>query len=964
MANALTTLGTRLSARYGGNRLVRWQPNRNPTPPPRPYAEMGVAGTAVFGGYVQIKERSPEWIGRQKWITASELAINTSIVGAGVHYFLNLVAYPHWQFKPSDEDDEEACALAEFCDDVLNNMGTPWYKVVRRAAMYRFNGFGIQEWTAKLRDDGLIGFKDVEARPPHTIEKWDVDNDGTVLGMWQRSPQTGEMLGIPRDKVLYLVEDTLSDSPEGLGMFRHLASPYNRLKQLQDLEIRAYERDLRGIPIARAPLTMINKAVAQGTLTSDQAQQMVADMEAMVKLQVKQSDTGLVLDSLPYFSDSDSGDQVSGLPQWNFELLSGAGVGYAEIMAAIDRIQREMARILGVEHLMMGDTGGNRALSEDKSRNLYLVGNSVLKHVSSQVKQDILTPLFKLNGFPMKKMPTPETEDITFKNADAIAGALGKIASAGAPLSPNDPVINDMRELMGISRVPTDQMAQGAMPPNPMLQQLPPELQAMMGGAKPGAIPNVRTGKPNGLDAGPGADAPPKPAAKSAGKQDAANLGKALPVAGKPRKEEEEEPAVTEQPTANVQPSLPGLGGVQLERPNVEERPAASSRSFSDVLNPGARQQPKPTAQPEVAAPQAPEATTGTTQFDVNGAKPGGTVEVNTALLVRLLERLTGGPVNTQQPTQGGSPMAQKDPTLDTPVKATSQAQDQRAALAGADPKVQGLPDQGAADGKNLVEAALGKPVVGQPQQGAAGAVEGKPAQGKEQALPGAPGEALQGQEAPVGGKAPGQPQAAPGKPPGAIAGKPGEPQPGQPAGEGAPELGKPGDEAAAEPGQPGLPPGAQPPPGTPGAPMPKPSPMEEITADRASEILSPYAASLANELEEAVEQVSESDELWDRLGEEKNVEPNLTPPEEQLGAQPFIPPEDKQLLEQDQKPPGGAQPFISPEEQQQTGLPQKQPDLSGTPQPVEQPSLKPKREKLEEEFPPRRKKAMKRERL
>ena len=131
---------------------------------------------------------------------------------------------------------------------------------------------------------------------------------------------------------------------------------------------------------------------------------------------------------------------------------------------------------------------------------------------------------------------------------------------------------------------------------------------------------------------------------------------------------------------------------------------------------------------------------------------------------------------------------------------------------------------------------------------------------------------------------------------------------------------------------------------------------------------MSPYAASLANELEEAVEQVSESDELWDRLGEEKNVEPNLTPPEEQLGAQPFIPPEDEQLLEQGK--PGGAQPFIPPGEQQQQGLPQKQPNLDPrlNLDPAKQPDLQagPEEvpEEVEEVFPPRRKKAMKRERL
>src|SRR5882672_5764928 len=197
--------------------------NRRPTPPAKPFTEMGTSGTAVYGGFVQIKEKSPDWVGWQKYITASDMAVNTSIVAAGVHYFLNLVAYPKWTVKPSDEKDKEAVEIAEFIDKVLHGMHSPWYKVVRRSALYRFHGFGVQEWTAMKRKDGKVGFRDIESRPQHTIEQWDIDEDGSVLGVWQRSPQNGRLLGLPRSKLLYLVEDTLTDSPEGIGMFRHMA---------------------------------------------------------------------------------------------------------------------------------------------------------------------------------------------------------------------------------------------------------------------------------------------------------------------------------------------------------------------------------------------------------------------------------------------------------------------------------------------------------------------------------------------------------------------------------------------------------------------------------------------------------------------------------------------------------------------------------------------------------------------
>lgn len=781
---------------------------RNPTPRPLPYKEMGTSGTAVYGGYVQVKERSPEWIGRQKWVTASELSINTSIVAASLHYFLNLVASPNWTFRPHDEEDEESLALAEFAENVLNDMDTPWYKVVRRAAMYRFHGFAIQEWTAKHRDDGLIGFKDIESRPQHTIEQWDVDEDGTVLGVWQRSPQTGALLGIPRDKVMYLVEDTLTDSPEGIGVFRHMADPYNRLRQLQQLEIRAYERDMRGTPIARAPLTFIDRAIKQNVITAADAQRLVSEFQELVKLQVKQSDTGVVLDSLPYFSDSDAGDQVSAVPQWSFELLQGGGVGHAEIAQAIDRIQRELARMVGTEHLMMGDQGGNRALSEDKSRNLYLIGNSVLKYVAAVVKSDILVPVWKLNGFPMRKLPEPKPEDVTFKNAEAITNALGKMASAGAVLSPTDPVINDVRDLLGVERVPDDIMAQGAMP-NPALAGLPPHLQNGMLGGKGGPI-NVKTGGLPGKPGMGGGGPFGKPGLGSGGPP---NVSKAQPPFLVDDDDHDDEIPVDEAGNPIEEPTDPAAGGA---------------------------------------------GGTGTTEIDVNGPKPGGKIEVSTDLLVRVLERLTGGhDAGALQLKQDDPSTQQKDPRAlgqDVEAKPKSEAEAHAARLGEpqSDPRAAPQGREAARlDPRQVAEPR--KPVAGDSSpSGAKKPMAAKPVDDPKAVASSTEPKAQAKEELGAG-----DPAGAAGAKPKPAAGKPGESKPGVP-----------GTQPSAVPGQPGDPVAAV--GAVPGVGLPQSLPKPEMTPELASEVLQPYADhSVAPE---EVNPQNESDVLWSRLGDEKDA--------------------------------------------------------------------------------------------
>lgn len=427
-----------------------------PLPRVRPFSEMGSASTPVFGGYVVTMERNSEWIGQWKHKTASEIATNVSIVAAGLHYFLSLIARPKWKVVPASDEGGEAQKLAEYVEEVITSMDTPWPRVVRRSGMYRFHGFSIQEWTAIKRKDGKVGFRDVEPRSQYTIEQWTVADDGAVEGVWQRSPQTSQLLGIPRKKMLYLVEDTLTDAPDGMGILRHMAEPYNRLKKFLELETTAFERDLRGIPIGRAPLTAIREAIDNGKITKADGERLIQGMQDFVALQSKTQETGMLLDSVPYTSVSTDGPKVSGLYQWSMELLQGSSNGLQELHNAIDRLQREMARIGGWESLMLGDGSGgaNRALSEDKSKALYLIANAVLTNMANQASKDLIDPLWDLNGFDEDLKPEFQPEDVAFKDVHEISGVLRDMATAGAVLAPDDPVIDDMRDLLGVSRQP------------------------------------------------------------------------------------------------------------------------------------------------------------------------------------------------------------------------------------------------------------------------------------------------------------------------------------------------------------------------------------------------------------------------------------------------------------------------------------------------------------------------------
>ena len=425
---------------------------------PSPTETLGTGGTAVFGGYPETGERNPKLTGVERYRTYSNLLANTSIVAASVRYFLNLVAKAEWKLEPADES-AEAAEIADWFGDQIYGMTTPWHRVVRRAGLYRYYGFSIQEWTAKRNEDGTIGILDVEPRPQHTIEQWGVDESGTVKGVIQRSPQTMHEIPLPRAKLVYVVDDSISDSPEGLGLFRHVVEAVTRLAEYERLEGIGFETDLRGIPIGRAPITALQMAVKTGQLSQSQMDSQLTSLRVFLQSHKKTANLAMLLDSRVYESTGDT-RSPSGQKQWDLELVKAGQTSAPELAAAIMRINREIARVLGTENILLGESGaGSLAMAEDKSEQFSMVVDSTLKELAESFQADLVTPFMKLNGWDESLAPTLKPDKIQHRSVALITTALRDLASAGAMMAPDDPAINELRDMLGLSQVDLEQLA-------------------------------------------------------------------------------------------------------------------------------------------------------------------------------------------------------------------------------------------------------------------------------------------------------------------------------------------------------------------------------------------------------------------------------------------------------------------------------------------------------------------------
>lgn len=439
--------------------LDRFSFGRKPVAPTK---TAGVPGTAIYGGYIVENERDPSLTGIERYRTFSNILANTNIAAASVRLFLNLSQKASWTWEPADDSDE-AKKIAEFVEQIFDDMDTPFSRVVRRTSMYRFYGFSVQEWTAKRLENGLIGFSDIAPRAQFTIERWDTKEDGTVLGVSQRSPQDADDIYLPRNKLVYAVDDSLNDSPQGLGLLRHIVNSAKRLERYEQLEGFGYETDLRGIPIGRAPLQEIQAAVESGQMTATDAQTKISSLSSIIKKHIKSETLGLLLDSATY-RNRDESESVSAVKQFDLELLQGSNPSLGDIAKAIDRVNREIARVMGTEQLMLGDSaGGSESLSRDKSERLALQVDSTTQELGEVYRSDLVKTLGRLNGWPDQLLPKAKVESVKTRDVQEITGALRDMAQAGAPVMPDDPVQNDIRDILRVSKAELDDALDGTL---------------------------------------------------------------------------------------------------------------------------------------------------------------------------------------------------------------------------------------------------------------------------------------------------------------------------------------------------------------------------------------------------------------------------------------------------------------------------------------------------------------------
>lgn len=471
------------------------QPSGTLPPATQPQGSDSVGGW--LGGYqIGNGEDNTDLIGENLFRTFAKLLSQTISIAAAVRYSLNLIRGIEWSSSPNPRAPSSAVAqkAADLVRDGLleADMPEPWSERAAKQSLFAWYGFAMHNWIWRKRGDGTLVYADLQHRPQYTIRRWDIREEGMPWVGVEQHTRAGGAYYIARSRLWYTADKLLTDQPGGVGLLRHVVEHARRLERYEMLEGYAFDANLRGIPIGRAPLLELDKYArthVKNQKPSDFVDEQTAELRAFLTNHIKTPEQGMLLDSAVYKSPEQSGGAPSSIPQWAIDLLQGDDMGLADIARTIERLNREILRVMGCEWMLMGDNGsGSRAMHTDKTAQYGAFLNGIRNALAHSARNDLVRPLVAANmGAQAAEDACPliVAEPISKESLREATGAVLDMVNGGSFVPPDDPIWNQLRRRGGF-------VAQ---------QKIPPELRG--GIVRIPRDPNDPTNPDNGGDGNP-----------------------------------------------------------------------------------------------------------------------------------------------------------------------------------------------------------------------------------------------------------------------------------------------------------------------------------------------------------------------------------------------------------------------------------------------------------------------------
>jgi hypothetical protein len=394
------------------------------------YAEIGCTGLTRFGNYVY-----EEWLGELKGQSGAkkytEMKDNDPTIGAFLFAIKMLIRQVDWTVVPGGTTVSDKAAQ-EFIETILDDMEFSWKDTIAEILSFLPYGYAYFEVVYKLRQgddskaryhsaytDGKVGIRKLAIRSQTTVQEWEFDEDGNILGLWQQAPPSYKRVFIPMEKAILFRTEITKNNPEGRSLLRNCWRPYYFKKNIEEIEGIGVERDLAGLPVMEVPARIM-----AGNATPDEKATFVACQQVVQQIRRDEVE-GLVVPS-----SVDSTGQPSG---YKLSLLTSGGRRSFDTNAIIDRYDKRISMTVMADFILMGQSDvGSFALSSDKTKLFSYALVSILDIIEAALNKGMVTPLLKLNSFgKLTKPPKLKHGDIEIPDLGILGAFITACSGAG-----------------------------------------------------------------------------------------------------------------------------------------------------------------------------------------------------------------------------------------------------------------------------------------------------------------------------------------------------------------------------------------------------------------------------------------------------------------------------------------------------------------------------------------------------
>ena len=313
--------------------------------------------------------------------TYSEMEHNDPIIGSVLHAIKQLLREIRWTVVAPKNGGSERDA--QFVLENMHQMDHSWDNFISNALSMLPYGWACFEQVYQCRADGKIGWKKFAPRNQSSFERWEIDDTGEVLGMYQRPAPSYSLYYIAKPKLLHFRTESAGNNPEGRSILRNAFRPWFFKKNIEEFEAIGAERDLVGLPILTLP---------EGLDIGDADDEKVAETIRIAKQllrNIKRDEQEGVL-----------------LPNgWELTLLQSPGDKQINTSEIINRYNKEMAVTVLAQFIMLGmERTGSYALAKEQTDMFYMCLEGWADSIASTINRTAVKLLGDLNGF---KEPYP-----------------------------------------------------------------------------------------------------------------------------------------------------------------------------------------------------------------------------------------------------------------------------------------------------------------------------------------------------------------------------------------------------------------------------------------------------------------------------------------------------------------------------------------------------------------------------